>query len=188
MAAGLGLATVLRASQLAFEVLRLAGAAYLIFLGSQALWSALRGARHAERSRDSALTLGPVDRSPPGILSNLANPKMVAFFLSLLPQFLPAGVPSLVGFLALGSLFCLLTFGWLSLCTVLCIGLVVGSGGAARGGFSTRARAPSSWPSASGWRCSGREGQSEVVGVSRRADQRRKVPRLAPLERSREPP
>ena len=44
---------------------------------------------------------------------------MVAFFLSLLPQFLPAGVPSLVGFLALGSLFCLLTFGWLSLCTVL---------------------------------------------------------------------
>ncbi len=119
LAAGLGLATVLRASQLAFEVLRLVGAAYLIFLGAQALWSAVRGPRPAERAGGSGpiLTLRTALRQ--GLLSNLANSKMVAFFLSLLPQFLPAGVPSLVGFLALGSIFCLLTFGWLSLCAAL---------------------------------------------------------------------
>jgi threonine/homoserine/homoserine lactone efflux protein len=118
VAAGLGLATILRTSQLLFEVLRLAGAAYLIFLGSQALWSALRGGSHSEGAAALETQLGTRSALRQGLISNLANPKMVAFFLSLLPQFLPAEIPSLLGFLALGSLFCLLTFGWLSLCTV----------------------------------------------------------------------
>ena len=51
-------------------------------------------------------------------MSNLANPKMVAFFLSLLPQFVPPGVPPVTAFVLLGLLFCLLTFGWLSLYAV----------------------------------------------------------------------
>jgi threonine/homoserine/homoserine lactone efflux protein len=48
-------------------------------------------------------------------VSNLANPKMVAFFLSLLPHFVPPGMPPVIPFVLLGLLFCLLTFGWLSL-------------------------------------------------------------------------
>jgi threonine/homoserine/homoserine lactone efflux protein len=49
-----------------------------------------------------------------GVVSNLANPKMAAFFLSLLPQFASAegGVGGVLG---LGLLFCLMTFGWLAL-------------------------------------------------------------------------
>ena len=54
-----------------------------------------------------------------GLFSNLANPKMAAFFLSLLPQFVPANAGSLVGSLLLGAAFCLMTFVWLSAYAVM---------------------------------------------------------------------
>ena len=49
-----------------------------------------------------------------GLISNLGNPKMAAFFPSLLPQFVPAGEPTFLPLLLLGLLFCSLTFVWLS--------------------------------------------------------------------------
>ena len=49
-----------------------------------------------------------------GVVSNLANPKMAAFFLSLLPQFAAPGQGA-GGVIGLGLVFCLLTFGWLGL-------------------------------------------------------------------------
>ena len=49
-----------------------------------------------------------------GLLSNLGNPKMAAFFTSLLPQFAPGGQASFAGLLALGLLFAALTLAWLS--------------------------------------------------------------------------
>ena len=50
-----------------------------------------------------------------GLLSNLGNPKMAAFFTSLLPQFAPGGGDaSFLGLLALGLLFCAMTLLWLS--------------------------------------------------------------------------
>ncbi|HSO55904.1 MAG TPA: LysE family transporter, partial [Actinomycetes bacterium] len=49
-----------------------------------------------------------------GVVSNLANPKMAAFFLSLLPQFAAPGQGA-GGVLGLGLVFCLLTFAWLGL-------------------------------------------------------------------------
>jgi threonine/homoserine/homoserine lactone efflux protein len=50
-------------------------------------------------------------------VSNLANPKMAAFFLSLLPQFSGPGA-GVVRVLALGLVFCLMTFAWLALYSV----------------------------------------------------------------------
>ena len=114
VAAGFGVATLLQTSQLAFEVLRWAGAVYLILLGARSIWSALR--------RHETPTVGPVRGDGPtalralqqGLISNLANPKMPAFFLSLLPQFVAPGDGRLAGFLALGAIFAAMTFGWLT--------------------------------------------------------------------------
>ena len=113
LAAAAGVAALLSASEPAFLAVKLLGAAYLVFLGCQALLRALRGsageatpAKSGERSG-----IGPVTAFRQGVLSNLANPKMAVFFTSLLPQF--AG-GSFVALLVLGLVFCLLTFVWLA--------------------------------------------------------------------------
>jgi threonine/homoserine/homoserine lactone efflux protein len=124
VAASVGIAGLLLASAPAFQAVRWAGAAYLTYLGLRSLWSALRRPRRQpgpaldERRRSSAqLTPGRAFRQ--GLLSNLANPKMAAFFLSLLPQFVPAGAGGLVRSLLLGATFCLMTLGWLCAYAVL---------------------------------------------------------------------
>jgi threonine/homoserine/homoserine lactone efflux protein len=110
LAASAGLAALLRASEPAFLALRLAGAAYLVFLGSQALVGALRG-RDGKLPRGLAPPrLAPGRAFRQGLVSNLGNPKMAVFFVSLLPQF-GHSFPALV---ALGLLFCTLTFAWLT--------------------------------------------------------------------------
>ena len=119
IAASLGIAGLLLASAPAFQAVRWAGAAYLIFLGVRSLWSAVQAGhdRAAIPSRDPrrpSSQLTPVRAFRQGLLSNLANPKMAAFFLSLLPQFVPAGAGSLSTSLLLGATFCLMTFSWLT--------------------------------------------------------------------------
>jgi threonine/homoserine/homoserine lactone efflux protein len=111
-ATSLGLAALLVASEPAFLALKFAGAAYLVFLGGQALWSALRGRRH--RSGAAAGTgVRPAVAFRQGVVSNLGNPKMAVFFTSLLPQF--AGrEASFVSLLLLGLVFCGLTLVWLT--------------------------------------------------------------------------
>ncbi len=106
VAASAGVAALLVASEPAFVALKLAGAAYLIFLGAQSLLAAVRRRApvHAPRPAPAGNELRQ------GLLSNLANPKMAVFFTSLLPQF----GDSFVVLLALGLLFCLLTLAWLS--------------------------------------------------------------------------
>ncbi len=85
-----GLTALLTASELAYDLVRVLGAAYLIYLGAKALWTARK----------------PVDPDEPapvpsvraavrvGLLTNLLNPKPGVFYISLLPQFLPASAPS----------------------------------------------------------------------------------------------
>jgi threonine/homoserine/homoserine lactone efflux protein len=113
LAAAAGVAALLRASEPAFLALRLAGAAYLVLLGAQSLRAALRRAGESPRP-------GPGRRGRPsssfrqGLLSNLANPKMAAFFTSLLPQFAPHGGSEFAVLLLLGLVFASLTLAWLS--------------------------------------------------------------------------
>jgi threonine/homoserine/homoserine lactone efflux protein len=105
LAASAGVAALLVASEPAFAALKLAGAAYLVYLGGQALLAAVRGRRGPEHEGRAA---GGRELRQ-GLLSNLGNPKMAVFFSSLLPQF--GG--SFGGLLALGLLFCALTLTWL---------------------------------------------------------------------------
>ena len=104
LAASAGVVALLSASEPAFRALKLAGAAYLVYLGSQSLYAALRRrSRMPEQRRAPAMT--PRRALGQGALSNLGNPKMALFFASLLPQFAPGGRESFAGFLALGLLF-----------------------------------------------------------------------------------
>lgn len=110
-AAVAGLASVLRAWQPGFTVLRLVGALYLAYLGAATLrnaWRADGGGGH------SAAGSGPGGSLRQGLLSNLSNPKMGVFFLSLLPQFVAGHHTSPAELLGLGALFAAMTVGWLS--------------------------------------------------------------------------
>jgi threonine/homoserine/homoserine lactone efflux protein len=108
VATGIGVGALLVASQPAFLALRIAGGAYLVVLGAQALWSAVRPKPAAVAA---APRRGPAGRRAfrQGLLSNLGNPKMLVFFTSLLPQFAHTGP----GLIALGLVFCSLTAAWL---------------------------------------------------------------------------
>jgi RhtB (resistance to homoserine/threonine) family protein len=112
LAAGVGVAGVLVASERAFEVVKIVGAVYLIVLGTQSLVAAVRRRGHSEVAEHPAgLAAGRALRQ--GLVNDLANPKMAAFFLSLLPQFVTKGTTEPLQLLGLGALFCLMTFLWL---------------------------------------------------------------------------
>ena len=116
LASGAGLTALLIASRPAFAALRIAGAAYLVWLGARSLVHALR--RDGSKVETEA-EHDPRRRSAPaafrqGLLSALGNPKLAVFFVSLFPQFIPAGRPSIATLLALGLTFCLMTLLWLT--------------------------------------------------------------------------
>ena len=109
LAASAGLAALLVAWQPGFHALRLAGAAYLIYLGLRALRDAITG--HAVDAHSKPAPPAAAFRQ--GVVSNLGNPKMAIFFTSLLPQF--AGpAPSFAALLLPGLVFVALTVAWLS--------------------------------------------------------------------------
>ncbi len=101
--AAVGLGAVVAASQLAYDVLRLVGAVFLVVVGARAL----REAWQARRSVDPDGPDPPADPPPPGpparaglrrafaegLLVQLANPKVAVFMLAFYPQFVPAGAP-----------------------------------------------------------------------------------------------
>jgi threonine/homoserine/homoserine lactone efflux protein len=115
VATSAGLAALLVASEPVFTALKFAGAAYLIFLGGQALYAALR-TRGGDAKAKVMLPhgLGRIAAYRQGVLSNLGNPKMAVFFSSLLPQFISPGHASFGTLLMLGLLFNAMTLTWLT--------------------------------------------------------------------------
>jgi threonine/homoserine/homoserine lactone efflux protein len=102
-----GLAAALRASEVGYDVLRIAGAIYLTWLGIGAL-----------RARNAGLSVTPGALSrrgllgngfAAGLLTNLLNPKVGVFFVSFLPGFIPAQHPIAGASLLLGTIFLALT-------------------------------------------------------------------------------
>lgn len=108
-AVALGLGALLAASQLAFEVLKWAGAAYLVWLGLNLILK--------PRSRfDVAGEAGPAGGDfawmRRGLITNLLNPKIGVFYVSFLPQFLPAGVPAAPFTFLLVAMHVAMSFVW----------------------------------------------------------------------------
>ena len=113
LAASAGVVALLTASEPVFHALKLAGAAYLVYLGGESLWAAVRRRSLVREVRETA-ALTPRRSLRQGVLSNLGNPKMAVFFASLLPQFAPEGDASFAVLAALGFLFCAMTLTWLA--------------------------------------------------------------------------
>ena len=113
LATSAGVVALLVAVEPAFAALRLAGAAYLIVLGLQAIWSAIRSHPETNIAADVGSRVSPASALRQGMFSNLTNPKMAVFFPSLLPQFVSPDAPSFAALLALGLLFALMTLTWL---------------------------------------------------------------------------
>lgn len=101
-AAALGLSAFLATSAWAFTAVKLAGAAYLVFLGVRAL---------LQRDYDLAVPAhfkrnDPAAAFRQGVLTNILNPKVALFFLAFLPQFIDSTTPSkTIAFLVLGFTF-----------------------------------------------------------------------------------
>jgi threonine/homoserine/homoserine lactone efflux protein len=108
-AAALGIAAVLRASAVAFDALKFAGALYLAWIGLQMLRS-----KGAVAEGSSGRVESGTRALRQGLLCDLSNPKVAIFFTSLLPQFVQGTGPAFVPLFLLGTLFALLTLAWLA--------------------------------------------------------------------------
>ena len=112
VAAALGIAALLHASAPAFTLLKLAGAAYLVWLGVCALTEAWRGAAEAPAGRSARQRKTSPFRQ--GLLSNLLNPKVALVFTTLIPQFVEAGDPAVPQTLLLAAIFIGMGLVWLT--------------------------------------------------------------------------
>ena len=112
----LGLGALLHASVLAFALLKLIGAAYLLLLGFQ-LFMKPRSLLKLEENKDSAALSKYAFRQ--GLLANLLNPKVGLFYVTFLPQFVPAHV-NMAGYtFFLVSIHVLLSLAWLGVLIVV---------------------------------------------------------------------
>jgi threonine/homoserine/homoserine lactone efflux protein len=123
-AAAFGLAALLERSAAAFEVVRWAGAAYLVVMGVRSL---LR-ARYRSRPRNIASSSPAPATSAAfraGLITDLLNPKTALFYVAILPQLVPRGYPLLSGallFALVDALVVALLFGvlaWLASHTIV---------------------------------------------------------------------
>jgi threonine/homoserine/homoserine lactone efflux protein len=141
-ASALGLSAILATSARAYETVKLVGAAYLVWIGIQSIrhagsdggYGSLDFARDdkygsLDSARDDKYAQLPshperaqrVEGSAPdhpfmqGFLTNILNPKVALFYLTFLPQFIPAGAPVLRTSLLLAMIHNVLGFAWLSL-------------------------------------------------------------------------
>lgn len=118
LAAALGLSAILATSETAFVVLKLIGAAYLIYLGAALLLTRNPVAVIAE----PGAAISAAAAFWQGVLTNVTNPKVALFFLAFLPQFIAPDSPSkIAAFLLLGATF--VTTG-----TIWCLILALAAG------------------------------------------------------------
>jgi threonine/homoserine/homoserine lactone efflux protein len=111
-AAVAGLGAVIVRLQPVFEVVKWAGIAYLLFLAAQAIRSAVRGTYPRP---DAVPAPGQgVKGFRQGFLSNITNPKVLVFYLAVLPQFLGPGTPVAILFV-FALTHALLSLGYLQI-------------------------------------------------------------------------
>ena len=117
LAAALGLSAILATSTLAFTLVKLTGAAYLLYLGARLVFTKTAAGAAAS---PAGVSCDPNSAFVQGIVTNVLNPKVALFFLALLPQFIaPTSSSKTLAFLILGGTFIATGLAW---CLVLAMG------------------------------------------------------------------
>ncbi|MEO9902899.1 LysE family translocator [Nisaea sp.] len=110
LASVLGLAALLHTSAVAFQVVKLLGVAYLLYL-AWGLWRESGALAVARPDDEHGSTKGHLRIMARGALINILNPKLSIFFLAFLPQFVPQGAPDAIArFFLLAVTFMVMTF------------------------------------------------------------------------------
>jgi threonine/homoserine/homoserine lactone efflux protein len=117
IAAAVGVSALLAASELAYRVLTMAGAAYMVWLGASLLWKSRGKATLPAGPRDvtalPALSGRQLSRGwLMGTATNLLNPKVGVFYIATIPQFIPPGVSPLLMGILLAGVHCVLGLAW----------------------------------------------------------------------------
>lgn len=111
-AASLGLSAVIMQSALLFSALKYIGAVYLTYFGVKALYSVLKHGEAAGMETD----VNSKEQQPAcfrqGFLTDFLNPKVAAFFLTFLPQFVAPGAHAFAPFLMMGAAYTVMTAAW----------------------------------------------------------------------------
>jgi threonine/homoserine/homoserine lactone efflux protein len=109
-----GVSSLILASQIAYDVLRIGGATVLVVLGARSLLARHRSGEHAQQNQE---THGERRHRPgwrAGLVTSLSNPKLAVFFIALFPQFLTRGSPVLPYALAMAATEVTLEVVWYS--------------------------------------------------------------------------
>lgn len=110
VASAVGLSAVLAASATAFMMIKLAGGAYLVYLGVRMALAKPTGLAAAGPVRD-ARSLRTIFWQ--AMMTNVLNPKVILFFLAFIPQFVRPDAPQKTfGFLLLGVTLAVVSMGW----------------------------------------------------------------------------
>lgn len=110
-----GVSSLILASQIAYDALRVGGATVLVILGARSLLARHRaGGRHARQSEQDSGERRRRAGWRAGLLTSLSNPKLAVFFVALFPQFLARGSPVLPYALAMAATVVALDIAWFS--------------------------------------------------------------------------
>lgn len=115
----LGVSMILMHSATAFTVLKIAGACYLVWLGIQSLRSAGRTAAAPQIADAGAARVTALRSFREGFLTNLLNPKVIVFYLALLPQFIGPADPVLQKSLLLAVIHFVEGILWFTVVSIL---------------------------------------------------------------------
>lgn len=114
-ASALGVATILNASASLYTILRLAGAAYLIWLGMRSLFFH----KNFHEETVASPQTNKIGAYRQGLINNLLNPKMGVFYTTLLPQFISPGQSVFLLSILLAAIFALIVAIWLTIYVVM---------------------------------------------------------------------
>ncbi len=111
IAAAVGVTAILAASQLAYDIVRWAGALYLVALGLTLLWESRKAGVMPSVAVESESAVVSFRR---GLLTNLLNPKIGVFYMAVLPQFIPTDATALTAGVILALVHVVESIVWFS--------------------------------------------------------------------------